>query len=196
MRLIQTLGSLALAFALVTGMAASVAAQETKAQQPELEKRGEQPSQKGAQRIAEAVRHEILMLPYYSGYDNIDAKVEGGTVILSGDVNWPTTKSSLEKQVRKIEGVEKVVNNINVLPPSSQDNRLRRQVAIAIFGYGGLGRYGWGPHPDIRIIVNSGHVKLEGVVASEADKNVAEIRAKSVSGIFDVQNNLRVEKSE
>lgn len=145
-------------------------------------------------RLIREVRHELLMLPYYGVFDDLKFQVEGHTVILSGYVTSQdsVTKSDAENSVKHIEGVEKVVNNIEVLPPSSMDDRIRMETYRAIYGYGPLFRYANMTIPSIHIIVKNGHVTLEGVVDSEGDKNIAEIRAKSVPGVFSVTNNLQV----
>jgi hyperosmotically inducible periplasmic protein len=144
-------------------------------------------------RIMREALHELLMLPYYSVFDNLEFQVaNGNTVILSGQVTRPVLKSDAENAVKKIEGVEKVVNNIEVLPPSPMDDRIRHAEYRAIYGYDGLSRYSWGTVPSIHIIVKNGHVTLVGAVDSEADKNMAGIRANTVPGVFSVTNNLRV----
>jgi hyperosmotically inducible protein len=145
-------------------------------------------------RIAKEVRHELVMLPYYSVFDNLAFQVNGNTVTLLGQVARPVLKSDAENVVKKVEGVDKVVNNIEILPASPMDDRIRRAVFRAIYGDPALSRYGFGAVPPIHIIVNNGHVSLEGVVDSQSDSNIANIRAKGVSGVFSVQNNLRVVK--
>ncbi len=149
---------------------------------------------RGETRIAREVRHELLMLPYYTLFDDLRYRVDGGTVELLGEVNNPTLKSDAENVVKKIEGVEKVVNNIKILPPSPMDGRIRERAARAIFSFGGLSRYGWEAAPSLHIIVNNGHITLLGVVDSEADKNAAGIRANGVPGVFSVDNKLVVTK--
>jgi len=149
---------------------------------------------RGTDRIAKEVRHELVMLPYYNVFDNLAFKVDGSTVTLLGQVSRPTLKSDAENVVKRVEGVEKVVNNIEVLPTSPNDDRIRIAVYRAIFGQAGLQRYGFQSVPPIHIIVNNGNVTLEGVVAIEADKNLAGIQANGVPGVFSVKNNLRVEK--
>lgn len=139
------------------------------------------------------VRHEIVMLPYYGVFDNIVFRVEGSTVTLMGQVTRPTLKSSAENVVKKIEGVERVDNQIEVLPLSNNDDRIRLATYRAIYGSGGLYRYALAAVPSIHIIVERGHVTLEGVVANEADKNLAQIRANQVPQVFSVTNNLIVE---
>ncbi|HWW14681.1 MAG TPA: BON domain-containing protein [Candidatus Dormibacteraeota bacterium] len=154
------------------------------------------PSAKAEERIIREVRHELLMLPYFGVFDNIAFKVEGYNVQLLGQVVRPVLKSDAENAVKRIEGVEKVDNQIEVLPPSPMDDRLRHRLFRAIYGYPPLEKYALGVQKPIRIIVKNGHVTLEGVVDSEADKNLAGLRAKGVSGTFSVENNLEVESSK
>jgi hyperosmotically inducible protein len=151
-----------------------------------------QPSARSEERIIREVRHELLMLPYVGVFDFIAYKVEGGTVTLLGDVVRPVTKSDAEGAVKHIEGVDQVLNQINVLPPSPMDDRLRIRLFRAIYGYPALQKYELGVQKPIRIIVQNGRVRLEGVVDNEADKNLAGIRANGVSGTFQVTNNLQV----
>lgn len=132
------------------------------------------------------------MLPYYSLFDDLGFRVEGGTVTLYGDVTRPVLKSDAARAVQHVEGVQQVVNNINVLPLSPMDWQIRRAEYRAIFGYGGMYRYAMGAMPAIHIIVSNGNVKLEGVVNNQGDKNIAGIRANAVPGVFSVQNNLQV----
>ena len=134
------------------------------------------------------------MLPYYGVFDNLAYRVDGNTVTLEGQVTRPTLKSEAEKVVKDIEGVERVVNNIEVLPVSPNDDRLRLALYRTIYGDTALSRYGLQAVPPIHIIVKNGNVTLEGVVANEGDKNIANIRANGVSGVFSVKNNLRAEK--
>jgi hyperosmotically inducible protein len=155
---------------------------------------GREVTERAVQRIQKEVRHEILMLPFLQVFDNITYKVEGYNVTLMGQVTRPTLKSDAENVVKRIEGVEKVVNQIEVLPPSSMDDRLRMALYRAIYGYGPLERYAMPVIKPIRIIVKNGHVTLEGVVDSETDKNMVNIRANGVSGVFSVTNNLQVVK--
>src|SRR5882672_2847745 len=150
---------------------------------------------KPANKLMKEVRHELVMLPYYSVFDNLAYKVEGDKVILMGQVTRPTLKSDAENVVKSIEGVRSVENQIEVLPTSPMDDQLRRALYRAIYGDSGLFRYGVASVPSIHIIVKNGHVALEGVVDSEADKNLAGIRANGVPNVFSVQNNLVVAKS-
>jgi hyperosmotically inducible protein len=147
----------------------------------------------GQDRISREVRHELVMLPYYGVFDNLAYKVEGGTVTLLGQVTRPTLKSDAGNVVKGIEGVTRVENQIQVLPASTMDDRIRIAEYRAIFGKPGLDRYAMQAVPPIHIIVDNGKVTLEGVVATEADKNQAGIYANGVSGVFSVANNLRVE---
>jgi hyperosmotically inducible periplasmic protein len=152
----------------------------------------DQPSGRSQERITKEVRHELLMLPYFGVFDNIAFKVDGYNVTLLGQVTRPSLKSDAENVVKHIEGVEKVDNQIETLPPSPGDDRIRLRLFRAIYGFPALQKYALGVQKPIRIIVKNGHVALEGVVDNEADKNMAGIRANSVSGIFSVNNNLQV----
>jgi hyperosmotically inducible periplasmic protein len=153
-----------------------------------------QASDRSAERIQREVRHELLMLPYLGVFDYLAYKVDGYNVTLMGQVTRPTLKSDAENVVKKIEGVEKVDNQIEVLPPSPMDDQLRRRLYRAIYGFPSLQKYAMGVQQPIRIIVKGGNVTLQGVVDNEADKNTAGIRAKGVSGVFGVTNNLQVVK--
>jgi hyperosmotically inducible protein len=148
----------------------------------------------GQDRITREVRHELVMLPYYGVFDNLAYRVDGSTVTLLGQVTRPTLKSDAGNVVKGIEGVTRVDNQIQVLPLSSMDDRTRITTYRAIFSKPGLDRYAMQAVPPIHIIVDNGKVTLEGVVATEADKNEAGIAANGVSGVFSVANNLRVEK--
>ena len=152
----------------------------------------DQPSPRSQERITKEVRHELLMLPYFGVFDNIAYKVDGYNVTLLGQVTRPSLKSDSENVIKHIEGVEKVDNQIEVLPPSPSDDRIRLRLFRSIYGFPALQKYALGVQKPIRIIVKNGHVSLEGVVDNEADKNMAGIRANSVSGIFSVNNNLQV----
>jgi hyperosmotically inducible protein len=153
----------------------------------------DQPSAKAQERVVKEVRHELLMLPYFTVFDNIAYKVEGYNVTLLGQVTRPSLKSDAESAVKHIEGVEKVDNQIEVLPPSGMDDGLRRRLYREIYGYPMLEKYAMGVQKPIRIIVKNGRVTLVGVVDNETDKNVAGVRANGVSGVFSVTNNLQVE---
>ena len=145
--------------------------------------------------LTKEVRHELVLLPFYSVFDNLQYKVDGAKVTLLGQVVRPVLKDDAAAAVKRIEGVEAVDNQIEVLPLSPNDNRIRRAEYRAIYSFPSLNMYELRSVPPIHIIVKNGHVTLEGSVATEADKNVANIRANTVSGVFSVTNNLRVDKS-
>jgi hyperosmotically inducible protein len=159
------------------------ALQETKSQRDD--------GKTGASLIRE-VRHQLVMLPYYSVFDNLTYTVEGDNVTLNGQVTRPTVKSDAESAVKSIEGVGSVVNNVEVLPLSPMDDDIRRAVYRAVYGDSGLQRYALQAVPSIHIIVKNGNVVLEGVADTEADKNLANLRARGVSNVFSVKNNLVV----
>jgi hyperosmotically inducible protein len=151
-----------------------------------------QPSARSEERITREVRHELLMLPYFDVFDYIAFRVDGSTVTLLGQVVRPSLKSDAENAIKHIEGVEKVDNQIEILPPSPMDDGLRIRLYRAIYGYPALEKYALGVQKPIRIIVKNGRATLEGVVDNETDKNLAGLRANSVPGIFSVTNNLQV----
>jgi hyperosmotically inducible protein len=139
------------------------------------------------------IRRELIMLPFYSIFDNLTFRVDGGNVTLTGQVSRPSLKGDAERVVRRIAGVNFVANSIEVLPLSPHDNRIRIAATRAIYGHSVLNRYAAGAVPSIHIIVKNGNVTLEGVVANEMDRNIANIQANSVFGVFSVTNNLRLE---
>jgi hyperosmotically inducible periplasmic protein len=145
--------------------------------------------------LTQQVHHKLAMIPWYSVFDNLEYKVEGTKVTLIGQVTRPVIKNEAESSVKAIEGVKEVENQIEVLPPSPMDDRLRRQEFRSIYSFGPLQRYSLGVNPAIHVIVKNGQVTLEGVVANQADKDAANIRARGVPGVFSVTNNLRVEKT-
>jgi hyperosmotically inducible protein len=144
--------------------------------------------------IQKEVRHELITLPFLGVFDNLAYQVSGSDVTLIGQVTRPTLKSDAEDIVNKIEGVERVNNRIEVLPLSPFDNTLRLRMFRAIYAYAPLEKYALGVNKPIRIMVKNGHADLEGVVDSEADKNIAGIRANGVPDVFSVANNLQVSK--
>lgn len=154
-------------------------------------------SDQALKRITQEVRHQLVMLPLYSVFDNLAYQVSpDGSVTLMGQVLSPTLKGDAERAVKTIEGVERVVNNIEVLPTSPNDDRIRRAVYRAIYGNDVLAPYSLRAVPPIHIIVKNGNVTLTGVVARQMDKQIAEMQAKSVSGVFSVENNLQVENTK
>ncbi len=152
-------------------------------------------SQRGEDRIAREVRHEILLLPHYSIFDAIGYRIQGGTVVLTGQVHDSAVKEEAEKAVKGIEGVQNVQNNIELLPASSNDDRIRLQVARAIFNDPNLQIYSIQAEPPIHIIVKNGNVDLQGVVANQGDKTIIEHDVKNLPGVFNVTNDLQVESS-
>jgi hyperosmotically inducible protein len=134
------------------------------------------------------------MLPYYGVFDDLGFNVNGSTITLTGQVTRPTLKDDAGSAVKNVEGVTNVVNNIEVLPLSPVDDGIRLATYRAIYGDPSLStRYAYRAAPSIHIIVKNGNVRLEGVVANAMDKQIAGMRAKGVSGVFDVENDLRVE---
>jgi hyperosmotically inducible protein len=160
------------------------------AAQPQDEKK-QRSEAKYREKLYKEVRHQLVMLPWYSVFDNLAYQVEGDKVILYGQVTRPTLKSDAEAAVKSIEGVASVVN-IEVLPVSPMDDQLRRAVYRAIYGEPALSRYSIQAVPSIHIIVKNGNVTLEGAVDNETDKNLAGLRANGVPNVFSVKNNLVV----
>lgn len=151
-------------------------------------------TERARMRMEREVRHELIMLPYYGVFDNLVFKVDGATLTLLGQVRLPTLKSDAERVVANIEGIEHVVNNIEVLPLSPADDGIRLAVYRAIYGNSALNRYALAAVPSIHMVVKNGNVTLEGVVAQIGDRNIANLQANSVAGVFSVTNNLSVEK--
>ena len=151
-------------------------------------------SDKGITRLNKEVRHELVMLAYYGVFDNLAYRVApDGVVTLYGQVTRPTLKSEAEHVTKDIEGVARVINEIEVLPLSPNDDRLRISLYRAIYGAVGLDRYALQAVPSIHILVKNGNATLEGVAANEGDKNRAGILASAVPGVFSLKNNLRLE---
>ena len=146
--------------------------------------------------LARKVRHELVTLPYYGVFDNLAYSINGSTVTLYGQVVRPSTRSDAGNRVKRIAGVTRVVNNIQVLPLSGFDNRIRAATYRSIARTGGLYRYLQGANPSLHIVVNNGHVALEGVVSGSGDRTLAYMAANRVPGVFSVTNNLRVEGEE
>ncbi len=140
------------------------------------------------------VRHELLMLPYFGIFDNLQFHVDGATVTLLGQVNRPVLRSDAVNVVKRIEGVSAVNDQIEVLPLSNFDDQLRVRVARTVYGQSALNRYALGAHPTIHIIVKNGNVTLEGVVSRQMDSTIANLQANTVPGVFTVTNNLHLEK--
>lgn len=148
------------------------------------------------EQLAKKVRKELVTLPWYGVFDNLEYAIDGSTVTLSGQVVQPSTRKDAERRVKKLQGVERVVNNIEVLPLSGFDDSIRASTYRTLMGWNSpLFRYGRGVNPSIHIVVNGGHVTLEGVVANEGDRRLAYVLANSVPGVFSVTNNLRNENA-
>lgn len=146
--------------------------------------------------IEKKVFKEIMRMPYYGLFDNIKFKVDGSTVTLMGKVYNGINRKSAAKRIAKIDGVEKVVNNIELLPPSRFDNTIRRRIVRSFANGGSLYRYIIGVNPSMRIIVDRGHITLEGYVSNEGDYRLANILAKGIPGAFSVTNNLEITKEK
>src|SRR5215213_2159640 len=148
------------------------------------------------EQLAKKVRKELVTLPWYGVFDNLAYEIDGSTVTLSGQVVQPSTRKDAERRVRKLAGVERVVNNIEVLPLSNFDDSIRANTYRALMGWNSpLFRYGRGVNPSIHIVVRGGRVTLEGVVSNEGDRRLAYLLANSVPGVFSVTNNLRNENA-
>ncbi|HEX8291362.1 MAG TPA: BON domain-containing protein [Pyrinomonadaceae bacterium] len=148
------------------------------------------------EQLAKKVRKELVTLPWYGVFDNLAYSIDGSTVTLSGQVVQPSTRKDAERRVSRLKGVERVVNNIEVLPLSRFDDSIRAETYRAVMGWNSpLFRYGRGVNPSIHIVVNRGHVTLEGVVSSEGDRRLAHMLVNSVPGVFSVTNNLRNENA-
>lgn len=145
-------------------------------------------------KLIKGVRKALIMLPYYGVFDNLAFRLQGRTVILEGQVATSSLKPDAAAAVKKVEGVDKVVNDIQVLPPGGIDDRIRQQVYRAIYNYGPFLKYANQPNPPIRIIVKNARVTLEGVVDNETDKGLVTIRVNQVPDVLSVTNNLAVAK--
>ncbi|HEY8460833.1 MAG TPA: BON domain-containing protein [Blastocatellia bacterium] len=146
--------------------------------------------------LTREIRKELVTLPFFGVFDWLEGKVEpDGTVFLAGQVTRPTLKKDAQRRVEKVEGVDRVINQIEVLPLSPNDDRIRRAVFRELFNFNSpLFRYGQGPNPSIHIIVSRGRLVLKGVVSNKSDNDLAVIKARGVPGIFDVRSDLRVER--
>lgn len=154
---------------------------------------GSQPDQVAQDRLTQEVRHQLVLLPYYTLFDNLEFKVEGSTVTLIGQVTQSVVKDDAERVVKGIEGVTRVNNRIQVLPLSPMDGQIRRAEFRAIYSSPGFEKYANQAVLPIHIIVDNGHVRLVGVVLNQMDKQLAYTRANSVPNVFSVTNDLRVE---
>jgi hyperosmotically inducible protein len=146
--------------------------------------------------LKKEIRKELVTLPFFGVFDWFEGNVEpDGTVYLAGQVTRPTLKKDAQRRVEKIEGVDRVINQIEVLPLSPNDDRIRQAVFRELFNFNSpLFRYGQGPNPSIHIIVSRGKLVLKGVVSTKSDRDLANIKARGVPGIFDVRNDLSFER--
>jgi hyperosmotically inducible protein len=169
--------------------------QNNKQQKPRLEAPSNERTTRTTARLAEEVRHQLVTLPYYDVFDWLEGEVlPDGSVTLKGEVTEPSTKSSAESRVKSLEGVNRVSNQIEVLPVSSMDNEIRRGVYVALFNFNSpLFMYGIRAVPPIHIIVKGGRVTLKGLVRSAMDRQLAEQAARGVPGTFEVRNELKIE---
>jgi hyperosmotically inducible protein len=175
---------------LVVAFGANASSLETSRSQASNEARGTEEAS-----IVREVHHQLVMLPFYTLFDNLEYKVEGSKVTLMGEVVRPNLKDDAASAVKHVRGVETVDNQIKVLPLSPMDDQIRRAEYRAIYSQPNLQMYAMQSVPPIHIIVDHGHVTLEGVVARQADKDVAGIAANGVPNVFSVTNNLRVENA-
>jgi len=139
------------------------------------------------------VRHQLVLIPWLSLFDNLQYRVDGNNVTLSGQVTQPIIKDEAQNAVKGIEGIGQVTNNIEVLPLSPMDDQIRRAEYRSIYSFPSLQRYSIMALPTIHIVVKNGHVTLDGTVANQADKTAADLRAKTVPNVFSVTDNLQVE---
>lgn len=187
-RLAKITGVILLAVALVLASGISASAATTN--------RAPQDQAKYQEWLTKQVRHQLLMLPWVSVFDNLEYQVDGNNVTLLGQVVEPVTKDDAANSVKHIEGVGTVTNQIEVLPLSPMDWSIRRAELRTIYGFSALREYDYAPNSPIRIIVKNGNVTLEGVVDNQGDKDLIGLRAKSVPNVFSVTNNLRVDNGK
>ena len=153
---------------------------------------GQQSEPKATQNLTKEIRHQLVLLPYYSVFDNLSYRTEGSKVILGGQVVRASLKADAEAAAKSVEGVSSVQNDIEVLPPAPMDDQIRRAVFRAIYSEPSLSRYAASAVPSIHIIVKGGHVTLVGVAENGTDKNIAGVRANGVPNVFSVDNQLIV----
>ena len=146
--------------------------------------------------LEKQIQTKILTMPYYGVFDSIAFQIDGGTVILSGKVYNGINRKTAQSRVSRLKGVTEVINNIEILPPSNFDDRIRRATVRGLLNTGGIYRFLIGPTPSMRIIVDNGHLTLEGNVATKGDVRIAYIVARGVPGVFSVTNNLKVSNSK
>ena len=193
--LFAALTIMALTFASSTAPAAPAPQKKSKKSRLESRPRAEGEAA-NLEYLVKEIRKELVTLPFFGVFDWLEGKVEpDGTVFLAGQVTRPTLKKDAQRRVEKVEGVDRVINQIEVLPLSPNDDRLRRAVFRELFNFNSpLFRYGQQPIPSIHIIVSRGKLVLKGVVANKGDSDIANIRARGVPGLFEVRNDLKIEK--
>ena len=193
--LFAALTIMALAFTSISGPAAPAPQKKSKKSRLESRPRAEGEAA-NVDYLVKEIRKELVTLPFFGVFDWLEGKVEpDGTVLLAGQVTRPTLKKDAQRRVEKVEGVERVINQIEVLPLSPNDDRLRRAVFRELFNFNSpLFRYGQQPIPSIHIIVSRGKLVLKGVVANKGDSDIANIKARGVPGLFEVRNDLKIEK--
>jgi len=193
--LFAALTIMALTFASISAPAAPAPQKKSKKSRLESRPRAEGEAA-NVDYLVKEIRKELVTLPFFGVFDWLEGKVEpDGTVLLAGQVTRPTLKKDAQRRVEKVEGVERVINQIEVLPLSPNDDRLRRAVFRELFNFNSpLFRYGQQPIPSIHIIVSRGKLVLKGVVANKGDSDIANIRARGVPGLFEVRNDLKIEK--
>ena len=146
--------------------------------------------------LEKTIQKKLLKLPYYGVFDHITFKLDGDTVTLYGHVANAPNRKSAQRYVEDVPGVRRVVNEIEVLPVSNFDNNIRRDLYQSISNYGGLSRYLWTVNPSVRLIVERGHVTLEGYVGNKGDYDTMNIVARGVHGVFSVKNNLIIDNDK
>jgi hyperosmotically inducible protein len=189
---------MALAVTSITSITSTAAPAPQKKSKKRLESRsGAGDESRNVDYLTKEIRKELVTLPFFGVYDWFEGKVEpDGTVYLAGQVTRPTLKKDAQRRVEKVEGVERVINQIEVLPLSPNDDRIRAAVFRELFSFNSpLFRYGQGPNPSIHIIVSRGKLVLKGVVSSKSDRDLAVIKARGVPGIFDVRSDLTFERN-
>jgi osmotically-inducible protein OsmY len=142
--------------------------------------------------VVRDVQKQVLSYPQFSIFDAVHMQIDNGAVTLTGKVTMPYKKNDIEKRIAKVDGVQQVVNKITVLPVSGFDDELRFRIARAIYGNSNFWNYGSMVNPPIHIIVENGHVTLDGVVNSNTDRMLARSIASSF-GAFSVTNDLKTD---
>jgi hyperosmotically inducible periplasmic protein len=191
----ETMKSILIALFIALSLATTPALAQKKGKKAKLEAGGSTEN-RNVEYLSREIRKELVTLPFFGVFDWLEGSIEpDGTVTLRGEVTRPTTKSDAKRRVEKIEGVETVINKIEVLPLSNFDEQLRRRVFRTLFNQGSpLFRYGQGVNPSIHILIKNGRLTLKGVVSNRGDSDLANVLARGVEGLFEVKNELRVEK--